>query len=118
VFALGIALLPLGMLLNAYAIRQLGRYFTVQVAVRPDQRVVQTGPYRLVRHPAYTGQLLAMLGVGLVFTNWASITVILLLTLTAYGYRIRVEEQILQHELGAPYVEYMSHTQRLIPFIF
>ena len=118
VFALGIALIPLGMILNAYAIRQLGRYFTVQVAVRPDQPVVQTGPYRYLRHPAYTGQLVTFLGVGLVFTNWASVAVILACALAAYAYRIGIEERVLREELGTPYVEYMRHTRRLIPFVF
>lgn len=118
VFALGIALMPLGMLLNAYAIHQLGRFFTVQVAVRPDQPVVQTGPYRYLRHPAYTGQLITFLGIALVFTNWASIVAILACAFGAYAYRIRVEEQVLRTELGAPYLDYMSRTRRLIPFIF
>jgi protein-S-isoprenylcysteine O-methyltransferase Ste14 len=118
VFALGIALIPLGMLLNALAIRQLGRYFTVQVAVRPDQPVIQTGPYRFLRHPAYTGQLITFLGVGLALTNWASVAAILAFALAGYGYRIGVEERVLREELGAPYIEYMSHTRRLIPFIF
>ena len=118
VFALGIALIPLGMILNAYAIRQLGRYFTVQVAVRPDQPVVQTGPYRYLRHPAYSGQLVTFLGVGLVFTNWTSVATILALALAAYTYRIVIEERVLRQELGRPYVEYMQHTRRLIPFVF
>ena len=118
VFALGIALIPLGMILNAYAIRQLGRYFTVQVAVRPDQPVVQIGPYRYLRHPAYSGQLLTFLGVGLVFTNWASVAAILAFAFAAYAYRIAIEERVLREELGQPYVEYMRHTRRLIPFVF
>jgi protein-S-isoprenylcysteine O-methyltransferase Ste14 len=118
VFALGIALIPLGMLLNVYAVRHLGRYFTVQIAVRPDQPVVETGPYRFVRHPAYTGQLITILGVGVALTNWASVATILALTLVGYGYRIGVEERVLREALGAPYAEYMSRTRRLIPFIF
>lgn len=118
VFTLGVALIPVGMILNAYAIRELGRYFTVQVAVRPDQEVVQTGPYRYLRHPAYSGQLVSFLGVGLVFTNWASVAAILAFAFVAYSYRVRIEERVLQEELGAPYVAYMRHTRRFIPFVF
>lgn len=117
-FALGVAFIPLGALLNAVAIRQLGRYFTVQVAVRHGQPVIDTGPYRLVRHPAYSGQLLAMLGVALAFTNWAALIVLPVLALTGYGYRIHVEERALRQELGAPYEAYMARTRRLIPYVY
>ena len=57
--------------------RVLRRFFTGYVAIHPDQRVVERGPYRLVRHPSYSGTLLTTLGMGLAMTNWASLATII-----------------------------------------
>jgi len=62
IYWIGIACMLLGVALRWHAIRTLGRFFTRDVAVRGDQTVVQTGPYRLIRHPAYSGTLLTLLG--------------------------------------------------------
>jgi protein-S-isoprenylcysteine O-methyltransferase Ste14 len=117
-FALGVIFILLGVALRWYSIRTLGRYFTRDVAVSSDQPVVQHGPYRLVRHPAYSGTLLTMLGVGLAVTNWASLISLLVCVLLGYAYRVTVEEQALVRTIGQPYVEYMRHTKRFIPLVF
>ena len=117
-FSLGIVLMLLGVVLRWYAIRVLGRYFTRDVAVRPDQPVVQAGPYRYVRHPAYSGSLLTMLGLGLTMTNWAALIALMVCVLLGYTYRVGVEERALREKLGPPYVEYMRRTRRFIPFVF
>jgi protein-S-isoprenylcysteine O-methyltransferase Ste14 len=90
----------------------------MEVAVRATQAVVQSGPYRLVRHPSYTAILIMLLGLGLALANWASLVVLLAGGLIGLGYRVRVEERALVDALGQPYVDYIRHTQRLIPFIF
>lgn len=116
-FWLGIALVYIGIAFRLYAIRVLGRYFTVNVATVADQRVVEEGPYKLIRHPSYTGGLITMLGLALTYTNWLSLLVIIGCALIGFSYRIHVEEQALQEHLGQPYREYMQHTKRLIPYI-
>jgi protein-S-isoprenylcysteine O-methyltransferase Ste14 len=116
--AVGIALILLGVALRWWAIRVLGRLFTRNVAVHTNQTVVQSGPYRFVRHPAYSGTLLTLLGAGLALTNWLSIIVILASGLAGHLYRVRVEEAALCKALGQPYEDYMRHTRRFIPFIF
>lgn len=118
VFGAGIALILLGTALRSYAIRVLGRYFVITVAVGPDQRVVDSGPYRLIRHPSYTGALLALLGIALALTNWVSLAVIVLCNAVGFGYRVMVEERVLTRALGQPYIAYMRRTRRLIPFVF
>jgi protein-S-isoprenylcysteine O-methyltransferase Ste14 len=118
VFTLGIACLLGGVALRWYAIRVLGTSFTRDVAVRPDQKVVQAGPYRWIRHPSYSGSLLTFLGIGLALGNWASLAAIMGCTLCGYTYRVRVEERALCEILGEQYIEYMQRTRRLIPFIF
>jgi protein-S-isoprenylcysteine O-methyltransferase Ste14 len=87
------------------------------VAVAPGQTVIETGPYRLIRHPSYTGFLITLLGFGLCLTNWLSLLVIMACALIGFSYRIHVEEQVLQEQLGQRYQEYMRRTKRLIPFV-
>src|SRR5262245_35458188 len=72
-FSLSLALLWFGGGLRWWCFRTLGGYFTFNVMTSPDQPVITTGPYRLLRHPSYTGFLLALLGVGLAFGNWLSL---------------------------------------------
>jgi len=117
-FAIGILLILLGVTLRWYAIWTLGRYFTRDVAVSKDQQIVQTGPYRTIRHPAYSGTFLTMLGVGLAVTNWVSLLALLTCVLLGHLYRVRVEEKALILAIGQPYVAYMHRTRRFIPFVF
>jgi protein-S-isoprenylcysteine O-methyltransferase Ste14 len=117
-FGAGVILLLLGVALRWYAIGTLGRYFTRDVAVSADQQVVQNGPYRYMRHPAYSGTFLTMLGVGLAMTNWASLVALLVCVLAGHMYRVSVEEKALRQAIGQPYVEYMRRTKRFIPFVF
>ncbi len=118
VFALGLLCIPLGTGLRWSAIRRLGSYFTRDVAVSPGQPVVQDGPYRLVRHPAYSGTFLTMLGVGLAMTNWASLACLLLCVFAGHFYRVKVEEAALLRLIGDPYRAYMQCTKRFIPWVF
>jgi protein-S-isoprenylcysteine O-methyltransferase Ste14 len=118
VFVLGVMLIPVGVAFRWYAIRTLGEYFTRDVAVSAGQQVVGHGPYRLIRHPAYSGTFVTMLGVGLATTNWASLISLLTCIFAGHFYRVRVEEQALVRTLGQPYVEYMQHTKRFIPLVF
>jgi protein-S-isoprenylcysteine O-methyltransferase Ste14 len=113
----GIVLILLGAALRWWAIITLGRYFTLDVAVRPAQKVVQSGPFRFVRHPSYTGLMLIFLGIGLALANWVSIIALLAGVLLGLLYRVQVEERALTQALGQPYVEYMRHTKRFIPFL-
>ena len=117
-FLLGVTLIPLGVALRWYAIWTLGGYFTRDVAVSADQKVVQNGPYRSIRHPAYSGTFLTMLGVGLAMTNWASLVALLVCVFLGHLYRVRVEEKVLIQTIGQQYVEYMHRTRRFIPFVF
>ncbi len=117
-FWIGIALMLAGVVFRWYAIRVLGKFFTRDVATRPGQVVVQSGPYRLIRHPSYSGALLMFLGTGLAMTNWASLLAIMLGAAIGYGYRVHVEEQALCADLGQPYRDYMRHTRRFIPHVW
>ena len=68
---LAVVLFVAGLILRWWAIITLGRFFTVDVTIEKDHELIQRGPFRVVRHPSYTGVLLAFVGVALSFRNWA-----------------------------------------------
>ncbi|MGB8310864.1 MAG: isoprenylcysteine carboxylmethyltransferase family protein [Halobacteriota archaeon] len=117
VFYPGIVLMVLGILLRQWSIVVLGRFFSSMVAIQEGQKVVDSGPYRLVRHPSYTGAFLIFMGQGLALQSWGAILLLVLTFGLAYGYRIYVEEKVLISELGDDYVKYSKRTKRLIPYV-
>jgi len=117
VFYLGIMIMVLGIIVRQWSIAILGRFFSPTIGVQEGQNVVDRGPYRLVRHPSYTGILLILVGVGLAFQSLAATLVILLIFSVAYGHRMNEEEIVLTMELGEEYVRYTKRTKRLIPYI-
>jgi protein-S-isoprenylcysteine O-methyltransferase Ste14 len=116
-FWIGIAVMLSGLAFRWYAIKSLGRFFTRTVATRAGQYVVDSGPYRLIRHPSYTGGLMMFLGAGVAMTNWAALLAIMAGAALGYGYRVHVEERALCADLGQPYRDYMLRTKRFIPHV-
>ncbi|TYL39272.1 isoprenylcysteine carboxylmethyltransferase family protein [Natronococcus pandeyae] len=115
-FWAGLGTILLGVAVRQYAVRTLGNGFSLEVTVDADDEVIDSGPYRWVRHPSYTGALLSLLGVGIAVGNWLSIAVVFVAGLAGYGYRIRVEERALRDTLGDAYAEYADRTPyRLVP---
>jgi protein-S-isoprenylcysteine O-methyltransferase len=90
----------------------------VNVAIHSGHEIIDTGPYKRIRHPSYTGALLAFLGLALTLTNWVSLAVVLIPILLAFSRRISIEENALASALGSPYINYMRRTKRLAPFIY
>lgn len=80
--------------------------------------MVNTGPYRYLRHPAYSGALLAFLGFGLCFGNVLSLLVLMLPITMVFLRRIRIEEAALLQALGEPCRSYIAQTFRLIPWLY
>ncbi len=118
VLAAALALLVAGLMLRLAAILTLGRFFTVDVAVQTGQHVVRTGAFRAVRHPSYSGLLLAFAGLGLSYGNWVSLFTMLVPIVAAVLYRIHVEEDMLRRAFGDEYADYCRATKRLIPGIY
>lgn len=115
---IGAALFVFGLILRWYSIIHLGRFFTVNVAIAADHQLVETGPYRFIRHPSYTGALLAFIGFAMAMRNWASFLVIAIPIGVAVLYRIKVEERALIQAFGDRYLAYSRQTKSLIPFIY
>jgi len=117
-FWIGIGLLAAGVALRRYAVHSLGQFFIHEVVIHAEHRVVDRGPYRWIRHPAYSGTFMALIGVGLALGNWAALLGILVMPVLAYANRVTIEERTLAAALGQEYQNYMRRTRRFIPFVF
>ena len=115
---LGVGVLLAGAALRDWSILTLGRYFRREVTIEPGQRLVRRGPYRLLRHPSYTGLLLAFGGFGLALGSWVGAAVALLIVFVGMLPRIRVEERALAQAFGADYADYANSTARMLPYVW
>jgi protein-S-isoprenylcysteine O-methyltransferase Ste14 len=118
VFGLGLFLMAVGIYIRQWAIVTLGRYFTANLQVHPDQRVVDHGPYRWVHHPSYTGLIAFLAGFGCGLTSWLSVVLLLVVPTASLVLRIRAEEKALVRELGAAYRRYAASRRRLVPGVW
>ena len=117
-YPIGLALFAIGLLLRWWAIITLGRFFTVQVAIASDHRLIENGPYRILRHPSYTGVLLELLGFALCIGNWLALIAMVVPILIAFGWRIHVEEIALRDAFGDAWRDYVRRTWRLLPLVY
>ena len=118
VFVLGTAIGWLGLLLRWWSFATLGPYFTTVVMTSSDQVVVERGPYRIVRHPSYTGLLSAFVGCGLMLGNWVGAAACFLLMLVGLIYRLLREEHAMIDSLGDAYLDFANNRARLVPFVW
>lgn len=112
---LAIPLLILGTLTREWAIFLLGPFFSRSVKIEQGHRLIEAGPFRWIRHPAYTGMLIMDSAIVLGIGTWAGAGFMLLIMLSATLYRIRVEENALVQAFGDEYRAYMKRTWRLLP---
>jgi protein-S-isoprenylcysteine O-methyltransferase Ste14 len=115
---MGICLLMLGLWIRLTAINQLKRYFTINVAIRDDHRLIRDGLYRYIRHPAYAGGILSFIGCGLCYGNILSFLIIAVPYVLLILNRIKLEEVVLAGKFGSDYIEMQKKTKKLIPFIY
>lgn len=112
----GLLVFVFGVLFRLFAIRTLGEFYSHRVRIADEHLIIKNGPYRLVRHPAYTGMFLAHFGFVLFFLNWVGVALLLGLLLPAIIFRILHEEKALMSVTG--YREYSRGVKRLIPVIW
>ncbi|WP_430392304.1 methyltransferase family protein [Dyella sp. 20L07] len=115
--ALGIALMLCGFTLRWAGMWTLRRFFSANVAVQDDHQLIIEGPYKLVRHPGYFGGWLAFVGFGLALSNGVALFILVILTVPAFLYRIRVEEKALRGAF-VNYADYASRVKKFIPYIW
>ncbi len=107
-----------GLWIRRGAMRTLDDLFTFEVEIHGDHRLVETGLYRRIRHPGYLGQLLVFLGAALALGNAIGALAMLVITVIAFGWRIRVEEAALGARFGEAYEAYRRRTSRLLPGLY
>ncbi|MGZ4181284.1 MAG: methyltransferase family protein [Solirubrobacteraceae bacterium] len=115
--AIGASVALAGACLRSSSVWTLGRHFRREVTIEPNQRVITTGPYRWVRHPAYAGNLLTYGGLGLALGSWVSAAAALTAAFVGLLPRIKLEERTLERAFGPAYVDYERATPRLIPHV-
>jgi len=111
----GVALAVIGIGFALWARVYLGRNWGMPMSMRVDPELVTSGPYRYVRHPIYTGVLLAMLGTALVIGSWWF--VFFLFGFAYFVYSAITEERLLEKEFPGSYSEYKKRTKMLIPYV-
>jgi len=114
----GLAGAIMGLALRTWAVRTLGRSFTMHVAVGEGQTVVRGGPYRLVRHPGYLGALALYLSTIVFLHAWSALLLALFLLPWAFVRRIMHEESVLMRELGDEYAAYSAGVSRMLPGVW
>jgi len=115
---IGIALAIVGFIIRWTAIIQLGKMFTVDVAINNQHQLKTNGLYQIVRHPSYTGLMLIICGIAVCMSNYLACAVIIIPIFLALNYRINVEEKALLEAFGYDYEQYRKTTARLIPGIY
>lgn len=114
-----IIILVIGIMLRYWSMVVLGEMFTRTLRITPDHVLVQSGPYRRVRHPGYIANILVywsattLLTPSLLLGSAVGIALYL-----AYDYRIRYEEKMLVSFFGKSYRSYQEHTWKLIPWVY
>jgi protein-S-isoprenylcysteine O-methyltransferase Ste14 len=113
--SVGIVLVALGISLAIWARLHLGRNWGMPMTLKQDAELVTSGPYAYVRHPIYTGVILAMLGSTLVSVWWS---LALVLFSIYFVWSAKTEEKIICEQFRDKYPAYMKRTKMLIPFVW
>jgi protein-S-isoprenylcysteine O-methyltransferase Ste14 len=117
-FAIGMALIVIGLMIRIHSILTLKQYFTYSVAKVENHKIIETGLYKFIRHPGYLGQLIIFIGISTSISNWLSIPVMMIPVTLGYLYRIKVEEKFMIEQLGEDYLNYQERTKRIIPILY
>lgn len=115
---LALPLFLAGLAIRYQAIRQLGRFFTTNVTIQKQHSLITEGLYRRIRHPAYSGLLLALLAAGLAMGDGLALFGLAIPSFWALKTRIDIEEQMLQQTFGENYLRYRQRSWKLLPWLF
>jgi protein-S-isoprenylcysteine O-methyltransferase Ste14 len=113
---LGLLLVLIGLAIAIWARRHLGMFWSARVTVKTDHQLIRTGPYQFVRHPIYSGLILALLGTSISLGTWQSLLGFGLIS-ASFIWKLAFEERLLSLHLGQSYLQYRRHVRALIPFV-
>ncbi len=114
----GVVMIWAGMAFRLWAVLTLGAFFRTSVVLQEGHQLVTAGPYRWLRHPAYTGAIVTMAGLGLALGNWVSLTAMILFPGLAIAWRVHVEERALTDQFGEAYQDFRKTRSAVIPVIW
>jgi protein-S-isoprenylcysteine O-methyltransferase Ste14 len=115
--AVGYGLLGAGMLFALWARVFLGRNWSANVTLKQDHTLVRSGPYRIVRHPIYTGLLVALLGTAIALGPLRCFVGVVLAAI-AWKFKSMTEETFMVQQFGDQYREYQMEVKSLVPYIW
>lgn len=112
----GIALILVKILLKGWSMRALGKYYSAHIMVGEHHELIKSGPYKYVRHPAYSARFLSIIGITLMLNAFYTLFIALVVDLTFVLIRIRFEERELIGKFGEQYLAYKRQAWAIIPF--
>ncbi len=114
----GFVLLLAGIGLCIWARLSLGEYYSGKIRAGAAHVLIQSGPYRILRHPSYAGMLLAGLGVAVGYASLIGLLAVPVLLIPGLAYRITVEERVLADRFGGEFEAYRRRTKKLVPGVW
>jgi protein-S-isoprenylcysteine O-methyltransferase Ste14 len=114
---LGFAMTLAGLAHAVWARVHLGRYWSGMITLKEGHRLIRSGPYRLTRHPIYTGFLLAALG-SAISAGTGDALIGIAIMVVAYLIKIRREEAVLTREFGDEYAQFRAEVAALVPLVY
>ncbi len=115
---IGLLVYAIGVSLRWWGILLLGTYFSRHIVVNSTMQLVSTGPYRVLRHPLYSGLLLCALGIPIALGTWLGLLPGLVLVVPILLYRIKIEERHMLQVLGITYEQWSKQRWRLFPYVY
>jgi protein-S-isoprenylcysteine O-methyltransferase Ste14 len=113
----GVVLFIAGIGLYDVAHRTLGKFFSEAVRILPEHKLITRGPYSLIWHPIYLGEILFAFSIPMIANSLYGF-VIMLVIVPIMLYRVSIEEKVLVSEFGQEYIEYTHKTKKFIPYIY
>ncbi len=115
-FATGVLITATGLAIAVWARVYLGRNWSGTVTIKHDHELIDTGPYAIVRHPIYTGLLLALIGSALARGQWRGLFGVLIAWVALWR-KLQVEERWMEERFGTRYKSYRQRAPALVPWL-
>lgn len=116
-YSIGVVLVVLGCGYAILARRYLGANWSGSVTLKQDHSLIQSGPYRYIRHPIYTGLIAAFAGTTLAIGEWRGLLALLLVCVSLV-FKLRREERLMLEHFGTSYTDYRRASWALLPWIY
>jgi protein-S-isoprenylcysteine O-methyltransferase Ste14 len=115
-FWIGSVLTVSGLLFSIWARNHLGRNWSQAVTIKKGHELITSGPYALVRHPIYTGLLLAFIGSAIAVGRWRGVLAVILIFVVLWN-KLKFEEKWMRAQFGSSYESYAQRVAALVPYV-